>query len=457
VAAENIDGTVDGSGFFPTKVPGLSDAADIQAALRLYHYGSYTYDGSNTDKGDLEAASIARHLQDLADAIDEEIINRDIAMTDAIDGAVGAYSDLAGSGIDWNSVDERFDIQPAISNIATTVVKSSSFTLEPSDVNKTILLSASAPMTLAIPANSSVVIPVGYQYNFVEIGTERTTFSPAAGVTIESKNNQLFLNERYSKGTLIKTSTNGWILFGDIYEEVVTPTPTPTPVAPTPVAPTPVAPTPVAPTPVAPTPTATPVAPTPVAPTPTTYNIYTSCDPIIPASRGGYYGTQTAGGYVNVGTTDNGSLTSEQIVALLGYGSSCPSLPVPGTIYLSYCSGGAPVTSGPIAIDGDNIISNNINTACSDYTAVFSGGGATNISCSTVSQPAAPTDCTTVPTPVAPTPVSPTPVAPTPTPTPVAPTPVYAPDCQQCNYYAPNADGSYATQSNSNCASGLEY
>ena len=68
MAAENIDNTVNGTGLFNAKVPGLSDAADIQAALRLYHYGSYTYDGSNTNPNNLVTPSIAKHLQNLVNA-----------------------------------------------------------------------------------------------------------------------------------------------------------------------------------------------------------------------------------------------------------------------------------------------------------------------------------------------------------------------------------------------------
>lgn len=67
--AENIDGTPTGTGIFNTKIPEYSDAADIQAALRLYHYGSYTYDGSNTDTANLVSPSIAKHLQTLADRV----------------------------------------------------------------------------------------------------------------------------------------------------------------------------------------------------------------------------------------------------------------------------------------------------------------------------------------------------------------------------------------------------
>ena len=50
---------------YPTKIPGLADAADIQAALRAYHYGSYTYSTANTSYASLEANSIAKFLYDI--------------------------------------------------------------------------------------------------------------------------------------------------------------------------------------------------------------------------------------------------------------------------------------------------------------------------------------------------------------------------------------------------------
>ncbi len=50
---------------YPTKIPGYADAADIQAALRAYHYGSYTYDTTNTSYASLEANSIAKFLFDI--------------------------------------------------------------------------------------------------------------------------------------------------------------------------------------------------------------------------------------------------------------------------------------------------------------------------------------------------------------------------------------------------------
>lgn len=52
---------------FNTKMPGYEEAADIQAALKLYHYGSLTYDTSNLDTSLIPSPSIAFHLQQLTD------------------------------------------------------------------------------------------------------------------------------------------------------------------------------------------------------------------------------------------------------------------------------------------------------------------------------------------------------------------------------------------------------
>ena len=66
----NIDNTETGTGLYNTKIPSLDEAADIQAALRLYHYGSSTYDTTNTDPLQLPNPSLARHLKNLQDDID---------------------------------------------------------------------------------------------------------------------------------------------------------------------------------------------------------------------------------------------------------------------------------------------------------------------------------------------------------------------------------------------------
>jgi hypothetical protein len=59
----------------PTKIPGLSDAADIQAAFRAYHYGSYTFDTSETNENNLINPSIAYSIN----ALQEQIGNVDLS------------------------------------------------------------------------------------------------------------------------------------------------------------------------------------------------------------------------------------------------------------------------------------------------------------------------------------------------------------------------------------------
>jgi hypothetical protein len=53
----------------PTVIPGYEDAADIQAALRAYHYGSYSYNPANTSPASLVNPSIAYTITDLQDQI----------------------------------------------------------------------------------------------------------------------------------------------------------------------------------------------------------------------------------------------------------------------------------------------------------------------------------------------------------------------------------------------------
>ena len=250
MAAEYIDGPLEGAGIYPTLIPGYEDAADIQEALRLYHYGSPvipTVDQLGTANG-INTKSVAGHLKALSNRITTEV-------TDRTNADLELQTQI-------NTLSSTLGLQTTIST------KTSSFVLGLSDAGKTILLNTSSPMTLTVPTNSSVAIPVGYQYFVIEAGSGRTTFTPASGVTINSKNSQMYIDTQFGKATLVKVATDSWIVYGDIYENVAAPV---APVAPpvTPVAPpvTPVAPpvTPVAPpvTPVAPpvTPVAPPVAP----------------------------------------------------------------------------------------------------------------------------------------------------------------------------------------------------
>ena len=57
----------------PTKIPALIDDANIQDALKAYHYGSYDFDTAETDPAELLNPSIAYTINDLQDQIDDQV------------------------------------------------------------------------------------------------------------------------------------------------------------------------------------------------------------------------------------------------------------------------------------------------------------------------------------------------------------------------------------------------
>jgi hypothetical protein len=68
---------------YPTQIPGYADNADIQAAFRLYHYGSTTYNTANSNTAELESPSIAFHLNALQEQITTLRSPREVAAISA--------------------------------------------------------------------------------------------------------------------------------------------------------------------------------------------------------------------------------------------------------------------------------------------------------------------------------------------------------------------------------------
>jgi hypothetical protein len=102
MAVENIGNLV------PTKIPALIDDANIQDALKAYHYGSYDFDTAETDPEELLNPSIAYTINNLQDQIDTkaalEVAARDIsrATTTAPEAAAfTAFSATIPDGYIW--------------------------------------------------------------------------------------------------------------------------------------------------------------------------------------------------------------------------------------------------------------------------------------------------------------------------------------------------------------------
>ena len=125
---------------YNTKIPGYEEAADIQAALKLYHYGSTTYDESNTDPSQLPNPSLSRHLQDLRDDItdleDRGIGSEFVAIepTNVLDGFIW---------MDANSVVNNFEQMSAASysnDAPTEGISNGSLWINKDSENKDLLV-----------------------------------------------------------------------------------------------------------------------------------------------------------------------------------------------------------------------------------------------------------------------------------------------------------------------------
>jgi len=87
------------------------------------------------------------------------------------------------------------------------------------DNGKLVTLSNASAIAVTIPLNASVAYPVGAQLNFAWVGVGAVTIQGAAGVTINSTGATPAipaLRVRYSSATAIQTTTDTWLVIGDI-------------------------------------------------------------------------------------------------------------------------------------------------------------------------------------------------------------------------------------------------
>jgi hypothetical protein len=235
MAAENIGTLV------PTKIPGYSDAADIQAALRLYHYGSYAFDTAESNAANLVNPSVAYTINDLQSQIDDisglgpelftskgSLLSASAASTVSLlavgaNGTVLTANSGTATGLEWatpsvtatNSVTLTSKTLTApIINIATNA-QTASYSLVLSDASKIVEVSVGSANTLTIPTNASQAFPIGTQILILQTNTGQTTLTAAAGVTVNATPG-LKLRTQWSSAVLVKRATDTWVALGDL-------------------------------------------------------------------------------------------------------------------------------------------------------------------------------------------------------------------------------------------------
>ncbi len=93
--------------------------------------------------------------------------------------------------------------------------QTSSYTLALSDATNLVEIDSSSSTTVTIPTNSSVAFPVGTSVDIFRKGSGLVTIAAASGVTVYYTPG-LKLRAQYSAATLIKRSTDTWLLTGDL-------------------------------------------------------------------------------------------------------------------------------------------------------------------------------------------------------------------------------------------------
>jgi hypothetical protein len=259
MAATNI-GT-DGTHKYPlAKMPVLSDAADIQIALRNYHYGQDTPLAANA----APTAGIAKYLYDIEASIAaistetsavvlESVMdakgdlfvgtgnNQLDNLTVGSNGYILTADDTQGTfGLKWAAPQAATTSQPGVSQLSDSTSETSSvkaatptavstlkqtvdsstktanYTLDPADAGKIIIMNVSSSTSIiTIPLETT--FPAGARVDILQIGSVQTSVAPVSGsVTLNSKNNNRKLSGQYSAATLIKVGTNSWVLLGDL-------------------------------------------------------------------------------------------------------------------------------------------------------------------------------------------------------------------------------------------------
>ncbi len=231
MAAENI------GSIYNVKVPGMDDAADIQEAFKLYHYGSTTYNKNNTDKSLLPVDSLAYHLNGLQVQITTNTNNIDLRIPKSIidakgDLIVGQFADMPGKlpagsngqvltvnsastlGLEWTSLPDT------VLN-RTANAQNSDYTVVDSDLNKILILSNIGASTITIGATTmpiGTMIPVAISPAAIISPAPESliAFEGAANINVLAGYNKTLNAQYYGLVYLTKIASNGWLVTGDL-------------------------------------------------------------------------------------------------------------------------------------------------------------------------------------------------------------------------------------------------
>ena len=251
---------------YPTQIPGYADNADIQAAFKLYHYGSLEYDTAETDVAELVSPSIAHTLNDLQEQItaldpagtiskstidakgdlliglsndtvdnltvgsNNFVLTADSSETLGIKWSALPSASTGGAGIvqlndgyaststslapTANALKSVYDLSERKA-LTINTQSGTTYTLVATDSDsKMVQFTSSSSVTLTVPP---AIFTEGQQINITRYGTGSLTVVGGSGVTVNGTPG-LLLRAQYSAATLVCIDSTTFVLYGDLSE-----------------------------------------------------------------------------------------------------------------------------------------------------------------------------------------------------------------------------------------------
>ena len=121
----------------------------------------------------------------------------------------------AAAYADSTQIATTAQVHDTVTTVPENAQKRTSYTLVLADAGKLVTLNNAAAITLTIPTNASVALPLGTRIDLLQYGAGQVTVG-GAGVTIRSSGARLKLSGQYAGATLWKKGTDEWVLIGDI-------------------------------------------------------------------------------------------------------------------------------------------------------------------------------------------------------------------------------------------------
>jgi hypothetical protein len=140
-----------------------------------------------------------------------------------INGALplSVSSSVVDGVISWDTTNKKIRVGDGTSAVdfaastRTINTQTASYTLVLNDKDDIVEMNVASANNLTVPLNSSVAYPVGTIIDIIQVGAGQTTIVATAGVTINSTSG-LKIRTQWGSASLIKRSTDTWVLIGDV-------------------------------------------------------------------------------------------------------------------------------------------------------------------------------------------------------------------------------------------------